>query len=242
VSRLTILLALFVAGIMPLGCFGQTSSLPRFGIAVSAGSLGAGIEAATATTRRSNLRFGFNYFSYDLSGTRSSDNLSYDGTLRVASAEVLWDQYLAGPVHISGGALIYDGFRGTANLHVPAGQSLTLNHATYFSAPSDPVTGTGVISSRKAAPVVLLGFGNLLPRSARHFTVNFDLGVAFQGSPNAKLNLLGSVCSSPNAGCAPVSSQPSVEANVLAEQNKINNDLAPFKFYPIVRLSFGYKF
>jgi hypothetical protein len=51
-----------------------------------------------------------------------------------------------------------------------------------------------------------------------------------------------SVCSSPNAGCAPVSSQPSVEANVLAEQTNINNDPTPFKFYPILRLSFGYKF
>jgi hypothetical protein len=37
----------------------------------------------------------------------------------------------------------------------------------------------------------------------------------------------------------PRQSQLSVEANVLAEQTNINNDPTPFKFYPILRLSFG---
>jgi len=226
-------------------CFGQTDDkqpLPKFGLALTAGSLGVGVEGATAVARHTNIRFGFNYFSLGLSGTDSKDNLTYDATLRLASAEALVDEQIAGPVHISAGALVYDGFRGTGNIHVPGGQTLTLNHVMYFSSMTDPVTGTAQIGARKIAPEVLIGFGNLLPRSARHFSANVDLGVAFQGSPNAKLNLTGSTCLTASTGCLPISASPAVQANVVAEQSTINSDLKPFQFYPVIRVSFGYKF
>jgi hypothetical protein len=230
------------AGDAPPAAPADNPSLPKFGIALTAGTLGAGIQIGTAVARHSNVRGGFNYFSYSLSGTRSSDNLAYDGTLRLASAEVLFDQYLAGPFHVSAGALVYDGFQGSGTVHVPGGSTLTLNNTQYYSSAADPVTGSGLLTSRKVAPEILIGFGNLLPRSAHHFTFNLDLGVAFQGSPNAKLNLSGSTCLTPTSGCGTISSQPTVQSNIIAEQNKINNDLAPFKFYPVIRFSFGYKF
>jgi len=241
-ASLTVLICSCAGALLP-NCSAQSSGdVPKFGLAVGAGSLGAGVEGAVSVLHHSNVRFGVNYFSYSLSGTYSNDNLGYSGKLRLASAEALWDQYLAGPVHISAGALIYDGFQGTGSIHVPGGGSFSLNGVSYISDASDPVTGTGMISSRKVAPEVLLGFGNLVPRSSRHFTVNVDLGVAFQGSLNAQLNLGGSVCAPQGAGCAPVSAQPMVQANVVAEQSRINNSLAPFKYYPVVRLSIGYKF
>lgn len=236
-----------LVGTLLPNCVGQVRGgandehLPRFGFQVNAGSLGAGIQAATALARRTDVRFGFSYFNYDLSGTRKSDNLSYDGSLRLESGEILLDEHF-GPFHISGGALIYDGFQGTGQVHVPGSQSFTLNGVTYYSAASDPVTGSGTITVRKAAPEVLLGFGSLLPRGRRHFTANVDLGVAFQGSPNVKLNLLGSTCNTANSGCLPISSNPAVQANVTAEQNKINKDLKPFQFYPVIRIGFGYRF
>jgi hypothetical protein len=260
---ITAVLPFYVAGLLVPSCFGQARDtagaappdaaappspqtgdqkpLPRFGIAVSAGTLGAGIQVATAIAKHTNIRGGFNYFSYSLSGTDSNNNLSYNGKVRPESGEILLDQYLAGPVHISGGALIYDGFQATGTVHEPGGTSFTLNGSTYYSSPSDPVTGTGTIGVRKIAPELLLGFGNLLPRSSRHFTVNFDIGVAFQGSPTTTLNLLGSTCVTPTSGCSTISSNSSVQSNVTAEQTKISNTLKPFQFYPIIRISFGYK-
>jgi len=217
------------------------SSLPRFGIEVTAGSLGAGIQAATAIAKHTNIRGGFNYFSYSLSGTDSKDNLTYDGKIRPESGEILLDQNIGGPFHISGGALVYDGFQASGTVHVPSGTSFTLNSVTYYSSPSDPVTGTGTIGVRKIAPELLFGFGNLLPRSRRHFTVNVEFGVAFQGSPTTTLNLLGSTCATPSTGCVAISSSSTVQANVLAEQNKISNTLKPFQFYPVIRIGFGYK-
>lgn len=258
-SACTVTLVGCIAGLLPTPSFGQNTSspspgtagspspstgqgLPRFGIQVDAGTLGAGIQAATAVTHHSNVRLGFNYFSY--SGSTSKDNIAYNGTLKLESAEVLYDQYIVGGFHISPGVMVYDGNQGTANASVTGGQTFSLNGVSYYSANASPVTGTGSITSRKYAPELLIGFGNLLPRSVRHFTVNFELGVVYQGSANAKLNLAGSTCLDPNNPntCLPISSNPTVQSNIVSEQTKINNSLAPFKFWPVIRLGFGYKF
>jgi len=203
--------------------------------------MGAGIQAATAVTSRSNVRVGFNYFSY--SGSTSKDNVNYDGTLRLESAEVLYDQYLGAGFHISPGVAIYDGNQGTGTAAVPGGQTFTLNGVSYFSATAAPVTGSASITARKVAPEIMIGFGNLLPRGARHFTLNIEAGVIFQGSPNAKLSLNGSTCvTGGTTGCLPISSNPAVQSNIQGEQTTINNDLGPFKYYPVIRMGFGYKF
>jgi hypothetical protein len=260
-KKLTFTAVIACTSILVPSCFGQASDnapppsppaaavsaepanpatpVPRFGVALSAGTSGAGIEFATGIARHTNFRAGFNYFTWTLSGTDSSNGLSYSGTLRLASGEVLVDQNVAGPFHISGGALLYNGFRGTGSVHVPGGQTLTLNNVTYVSSASDPVTGTGAVTVRKVAPEVLFGLGNLLPRSQRHFTVNLDIGAAFQGSPNVALNLTGSTCLAQT--CTTIGSNSSVQANIAAEQSKISNTLKPFQFYPVIRLTFGYK-
>jgi hypothetical protein len=240
----TTLSGVLTIALSPALCFGQSSTtqgLPHFGVELNVGLLGAGIQAATAVTRKSNVRLGFNYFKY--TGSTSQDNINYNGTLKLASAEILYDQYIVGGFHISPGVMIYNGTQANGTAAIPGGQTFTLNSVSYYSSMADPVTGTASVGFRQFAPELLLGFGNLLPRSARHFTLNFDLGVAFMGSASAKLNLVGSTClNGPSAGCSPISSNPSVQNNILGEQNTVNNDLNPFKFYPVIRMGFGYKF
>lgn len=221
---------------------GNTDSTPHFGVALSVGTLGPGIEVATGLNKWLNVRGGFNYFTYSLSGT-TNDNLTYNGTLRLGSGEVLVDYFPVKWFHLSGGALVWNGFQGTGSVNVPGGQTLTLNNVLYYSSAANPVTGNGKINANVAAPVALFGFGNLLPRNPRHFAATVDLGVAFQGAPQTTLNLTGSTCPSASpAGCAPISSQPTVQANITAEQTKLNKNLNLFRFYPIIQVSFGYKF
>jgi hypothetical protein len=220
---------------------GDQSSSPHIGVALTVGTLGPGIQVATGISRWLNVRGGFNYFSYSLSGT--NDNFAYNGSLRLESGEALVDFFPIRWLHFSGGALVHNGFQGSGSVNVAGGQSFTLNSVTYYSAASNPVTGTGKLVPNSAAPVGLIGFGNLLPRNQHHFAATVDLGVAFQGSLMSTLNLTGSTCPGPSAaGCAPISAQPAVQANVLAEQNKINKDLKPYNMWPIIQVSFGYKF
>jgi hypothetical protein len=227
-----------VASQFPSPCAAQ--GLPKFGIGVKASTLGIGVEAGTAVTRRSNVRVGFNAFSY--SHDLDKDGISYAGKLSLRSFEILYDQYLIGGFHVSPGLLAYNDNHGEATARVPGGSPFTLGGTTYFSDRTNPVGGTGTLKLGKASPMVLFGFGNLLPRSSRHFAVNFEFGVVFQGSPDVKLNLTGSTCNSQGNACLNMSSNPDVQNQIKAEQNKINDSLLPFKYYPVVSLGFGYKF
>jgi hypothetical protein len=230
--------AISIAAVLPACLAAQ----PKVGVGVSAGTLGIGPQAALSITKLSNIRGGADFFSYDDDFTK--DGVRYNGSLKLRSIQLTWDQYFPhlGGFHVSPGALLYNGNAGHAAAQVPGGSSFTLGSAAYFSSNADPVNGTGDITVNKAAPMILLGFGNLVPRSNRHVGVNLDLGVVFEGSPQAKLNLTGTACLNSAQTACLNASDPTVQSNVLAEQNKINSDLNPIRYYPIVSLTFSYKF
>jgi hypothetical protein len=95
---------------------------------------------------------------------------------------------------------------------------------------------------RDIAPMLLIGFGNLLPRSDRHFGVNFDVGVAFQGSPHLRLDLPGTAClTSPTTNCLNTT-DPTVQSRIRSQEIKLIDDFNPFRYYPIVSLGVSWKF
>jgi hypothetical protein len=210
------------------------------GIGVKASTLGIGGEVAFPVTHYSNVRFGFNAFNYN--HTFVKDNVTYKGSLLLRSAQATWDLFLVGGFHLSPGVLLYDGNKISANASVPGGTSFTLNNVNYVSDPANPVSGTGKLELNKVAPMLLLGIGNLVPRSHRHFSATFEVGAAYQGAPRATLNFSGNVCDPSGLICRPISSDPTVLANIQKEQTKINKSASPFRFYPIMAFGFGYKF
>ena len=233
-------LLLSSSGFFSACAFGQ-SSRPEIGIGVNVSTLGAGIQGAVSVTSRSNLRAGLNAFNFDHSFVK--DGIDYSGQLKLRSALITYDQFLIGGFHISPGVLIYDGNRVSASASVPAGQPFTLGGRDFYSNQANPVSGSGALSAGKVAPMILLGFGNLLPRSERHFGLNFEAGVVYQGSPRATLSLAGSSCLiSPSSGCANTATDQTVQTSLLSEQAKLNSELTPFKFYPVVSIGFSYKF
>jgi hypothetical protein len=241
----SIILGALACGLLPLASMAQ-DTLPHFGLGVSVGTLGVGVQAATAVTHSSNVRAGFNYFSYSGSTTSTSDNITYSGTLKLESAEVLFDQYIGHTFHISPGVAIYDGNQATGNAILPAGQSFTLNSVNYYSSAANPVTGTGSFTAGKIAPELLFGFGNLLPRKAgKHFSVNVEAGAIFTQKPVIALNLAGSACTTVSivSSCLPISTTPTIQNNLQAEVTKLNNQVGSYlKYWPILRMTFGYKF
>jgi hypothetical protein len=217
----------------------RTSS--KIGIGVKVSLLGAGVEAAVPLAGKLNLRGGFNAISYNRNLTK--DGIMYAGNLSWRSGEASLDWFpFGGAFHLSPGAMFYDGNKATATASVPGGQTFTLSGTTYLSDAANPVTGTGKISFNKAAPTVRIGFGNLIPRSERHWSVLVEVGAAYQGSPHAALNLAGSACLPDGTNCVNAATDPGVQSSVLAEQSKLNHDLRLFKFYPLISLGFGYSF
>jgi hypothetical protein len=209
------------------------------GVGVKVSTLGIGGEVAIAVSHRSNVRFGFNAFSYGHSFDK--DGVTYKGNLDLRSAQATYDLFLLKGFHVSPGVLFYNGNKVSANASVPGGQTFTLSNTNYVSDPADPITGTGKLTVYKAAPMLLLGIGNLVPRSG-HFSVSFEIGAAYQGPPRVTLNLSGSACDSTGLFCRSISSDPTIQSNIAAEQAKLNKSASPYKFYPVLSFGVGYRF
>jgi hypothetical protein len=214
----------------------------RFGIGVKVSLLGGGVEAAARVTNRTNVRAGFNMFSY--SRGFNKDGVAYDGQIGFKTIEAHYDIFpFAGGFHVSPGVLVYAGTPITATASVPAGQNFSLGGTQYTSDPTGaaPITGNGTIKFNPAAPMFTIGWGNLVSRKeTKHFSVPVELGVAFQGSPKATLALAGTACDT--SSCYNAANNPTIQSNVQSEQTKINNSMSFFRMYPIISVGFGYKF
>jgi len=231
------------AGVMAPPSASRPLAFRQVAIGAKIGLLGAGVEMATPLSYHLNLRAGGNFFSY--SDTLTSDGINYNANLYFRSGEASVDWFpWARAFHISPGALLYNGNRVTANASVPAGQTFTLNDTTYTSSSSDPVTGTGRLTLSKAAPKLTVGWGNLIPRSGRHFSVPFEIGAAYIGDPKVTINLAGTACYTYEGApyCSNVATNSMIQANLAAQQQKIAKDADDARFFPILSTGFAYRF
>ena len=222
--------------------YGGEEDTGRVGAAVKVSTLGGGAEVAVRVTDHTNVRAGFNIITY--SRGFDKDGIHYDGQLDFKTFEAHYDIFpWARSFHISGGLLTYAVDPITATARVPGNQSFTLGGVDFISDPANPVSGNGKIVFRRTSPTLTFGFGNLVPRSKnKHFSIPVEFGVVFQGSPKATLGLSGSVCDPTGLNCRTVASDPTVQNQIVSEQNKINSDMSFFKVYPIISVGIGYKF
>ena len=213
----------------------------KVGFGVKASLLGVGAEVALRATHRSNVRVGFNILGY--SRDFEKDGINYDGHLNFRTVEAHYDIFpWAHSFHISPGVLTYIGTPVTAHALVPGDQSFSLGGVDYSSDPNHPASASGTVKFNRVAPMITMGFGNLVHRDSKHFTVPFEIGVAFQGAPVSNLSVAGNVCDEPGLNCRNAATDPTVQSNIIEEQNKINNSMRWFKVYPIISVGFGYKF
>ena len=219
---------------------GGTRPFSAFAVQVKAGVAGVGFDLATPLARKVNLRGGASFFNYG--HHFDEDGIGVDGTLNFRTVNASVDFFpFGGGFRISPGVVLYNGNHVTANASVPGGQSFTLNGVNYTSSMTDPVGGTFDVSfGHKVAPSLTVGFGNMIPRSGRHWSVPIEIGFEYIGPPLIALNLTGSAC---NSGfCASVQNDPTIKANVQKEQADLNSDISPLRFYPIASIGVGYRF
>jgi hypothetical protein len=230
----------------PAAVVSQSSSSSEdggpIGVGVKISTLGVGGEVAMRVTHRTNVRAGFNAISYNRDFNK--DGIAYAGQLSFKTFEAHYDIFpFARSFHISPGVLVYAGDPITATASVPGNQTFSLGGTTYYSDPTNPITGSGKIDFNRAAPTITIGSGNLVPRKeGKHFSIPFEIGVAFQGSPKATLGLGGNACDAPGVNCVSAATNSGIQSNIVSEQNKINSSMSFFKAYPIISAGFGYRF
>jgi hypothetical protein len=227
------------------------SSLPFSGIAVGVkvGLAGIGFDVATPLIHQwINLRGGASFITYTPS-TIAVDNVNVNGTIKFQNSAAMVDVFpFHGSFRLSAGATIYNSTGLTAALSVPTGQSIDFGGTTYYSEPynavtnpAGPIVGNGVFTfgGNKAVPRTTIGFGNMLPKKG-HIRFEAEVGVQYFSAPTVVYNISGTGCTTYVGGvysnCGPIP-----PANVLSEQNKLQNDLTDLRFFPILSFGLSYK-
>ena len=218
---------------------------PFYGLAIGVrvGTTGVGLDLATPLSKRLNLRAGGSFLSIDPHFVE--DGMDVIGDIQLRSGFVAMDVFpFHGGFHISPGYTLYNGDRLSGKATVPGGQDFDLGDGTYTSDTTDPVHGTFDLSSGgKSAPRLTLGWGNMIPRTDRHWSFLLEIGAEYVGKPpQVTLTLAGTVCQGPGF-CQSISQNPTAAQNVTIEQNQINSEIPSWlRFFPLVSTGVSYRF
>jgi hypothetical protein len=118
------------------------------------------------------------------------------GHLRFGGARLGVDWFpLAGGFHVSVGIWVPNLTQVSARLNLEPGKTLTLEGTDYTTDSTNPFRGSGSSAINRVAPVLTVGWGNLLPRNYRQrFSFPIELGAAYVGSPTVKVSTAGDIC------------------------------------------------
>lgn len=209
------------------------------GVQLKIGAAGGGLDLAMPVASRMNIRVGASGAQYH--GPFSYDGLKFNAAIQLISSNLALDIFPFGNTfRISPGVTFYNGNKMTAQLYVPGGNKFSLNDDDYTSDPTDPVHGNASMTfGWQAAPSLTIGTGNMIPRSGKHLSFPFEVGVQYINNPRINFVLQGSACGSQSGsyGCSSLETDSEAQADLKQELNDINSDIRPLRFYPI--LSFG---
>ena len=226
----------------------------RVALGAGVSPLGVGMEVVTDLNQHFNVRMSGNLFNYSTSFTTSG--VTANAKLNFASAGATLDVY---PFHkgfrLSPGVLFLNDNQLTATANMPGGTSFTFNGQTYYSANTNattgatPMTGSGgvILNANKPAFTVTTGWGNHIQRNG-HWSVPFELGVAFIGAPTINVNLAGWACTDQaQTQCGNIADPNNsvavqVQSNLKTQIAKWNSDIEPLKTYPILSVGVAYSF
>ena len=176
------------------------------GIGVRAGTTGVGADVAFGVAPTLSARLGYSGGQVDHDVTT---DITYRGKLKLSNFNTFLDWSPLGPFRITGGFVFND---------------------NKFDVKTDPVTGGAFLSGtvkpeKSAAPYLGIGYGNVSGAGVNFYA---DLGVMFQGTPQATLTAnCGSLTP---AQCAPLQGQ------VAAEQQRLQDELKNAKYYPVLNI------
>lgn len=152
-----------------------------------------------------------------------SDGATYDTKLKFSSLGLYGDYFITGGgFRLSAGAVI--GTRKATGNAVATNGTLSINGSSY------PAAGESVGAEAKfpsAAPYIGIGYGHHQPSKGSGFYL--DLGVVI-GKANTTI--------SPSAGIVAAAGQ----ANVDAEQRKLQDSVDKLKAYPVLKFGFSFAF
>jgi len=213
-------------GLLTSAMMATTSQAEGLGVTAKFGTLGAGIELSKGFTSKLNGRLGFNTFTFDESASESG--VDYDIDLELSTFTALLDWH---PFESSLRATVGVVFNGN-ELDLQAkssAASFDIGGVTYTGA--DVGTFAGKVEFDDLVPYAGIGWGNAV-ETGQKFTFSLDLGVMFQGTPNAVLTSTGGT----------LSANPIFQSNLKREVADLQKALDKFEVYPVISLGIAWQF
>ena len=195
--------------------------------------IGTHLTVPIAPANGLEARFGINY----LSGYKFNKNtaqISYDFKASLRTIDALLDWHLTRSAFRITGGLVYND-SVVNGIGVPSRvATFSFDNGRFSTAQIGKLFGH--IDFNSIAPY--LGIGWSLPDSGRGWGFSSDLGVMYQGTPNSTLTFGG--CSLPGAGCALVAK--ALTPLLAAETKRLDDELRPYRFLPVLRIGVSYRF
>jgi hypothetical protein len=216
--------------------------LTHLGAGFTIGTTGLGVVAAVPYGAYWNIRAGVSYFAY--TRTFQTSGSPYDGHVRLGGARLGVDWFpLAGGFHVSLGVLVPNLTQATASINLQPGKAITIEGVQYTTDAANPFRGKAHSEVSPIAPVLTVGWGNLIPRNYhKRLTFPIEIGVVYEGPPTAHATTSGDICT-PDQGCRLASSDPGFNQNLTTALNDVNSNLDRYaRFFPIVSTGVAYRF
>ena len=220
---------------------GNSGNQPAVGVAVTAGSLGIGIQAAVRVHSKVNIRGGFNFFSFSHDFVNTDDNITYNGDLKLRSFNAMVDYFpFGGGFHISPMIQLSNTSHVALASTIAGGKTFDIDNVTYQSSSSNPVKAAGEVTLKNDRPGVMLGWGNIAGH--RRVTVPFEFGVIFASAPVGTLAFTGTACQSNGQNCKDMATDATIQSHVKAAQADLNDKIKVLRFYPVLSLGLSFRF
>lgn len=219
-------------------------SARQLGVDVHAGINGIGGDIALAVAPHFNVRLGGELFGYSTSFQEEGANVNATLRLGGGRAAIDWFPFHNG-FHVSPLLVFLNQTNVRASVIVPPGETISLNNGDYVSSQTDPLHGSASIGVWKTSPGLMVGYGNIIPRSGKHFSFPVEVGFYYVGQPTLKVDFSGSACdpSQPEPlGCQPVQQDAGFQHDLAAFIRRNNNNLSYASFFPVATFGVGYSF
>lgn len=189
-------------------------------------TLGLGVEIQKSCIEKVNFRLGLN--SWKLGRDDTNGGIAYEADLNLFSITALADWHPFGGVFRLSGGLLYNGNELEMKAKLAGATTVTVGNVAYAVSPGDSLNAK--VDFNAIAPYLGIGWGNAV-RPGKKWGFLFDLGVVFQGSPDATISASG-----------PIVTNPAFAADVARETSELKNDLDSLDIYPVVSLGVSYQF
>lgn len=195
----------------------------RISIGVTGGTLGIGPEIGVRVADHFGVRGNATFLSF--SGDYDSDDVTYNGKLKLKSYGVMADLYPFGShFRVSAGARIN---RNRVDLSATPTGTTEIGGVEYSAAQIGTLSGRG--ETKKVAPALTLGWSGA---KRRGFMFGFDAGVLFQGAVRVReFRATGALAN-----------DATFRANLETERRDLQDDVDDYKVYPIMQFAIGYRF